>query len=111
MDGKTLCQMESGALPESGRSTFYDELPFIINRMYRCELLSRVLGMPKKNPIDFDEAIQMVMDKFCNSENGHGRGQNLWYLKNFVEWISELGYHIELTGEEFSVVGQTEEFS
>ena len=32
---------------------------------------------------------------------GHERGQYYWFTDNFIEWISELGYKIQLTGDEF----------
>jgi hypothetical protein len=34
---------------------------------------------------------------------GYQPGECNWYFKNFVEWVSSLGYHIELTGDEFEL--------
>ena len=80
------------------------EFPFYIDRKYRGTLLSNIFAMPMKTPLQFDDAVRMAAEKFCGSEIGHNRGENLWYIENFVQWISELGFHIELTGNEFEPI-------
>lgn len=73
----------------------------------RCRgtLLSRILTMPVKNAISFDDAIRMAAAKrneaFLAGSFGGKPGQFGWYADHFVEWISSLGYHIEITGDEF----------
>lgn len=80
---------------------FLAEVPVWIEHYYRGALLTAILNMPKKKPIDFDDAVRMAGRNFFDKPIGHGHGQNSWYLEHFVEWISELGFHIELTGDEF----------
>ena len=82
---------------------YHAEFPFYIDRKYRGGLLARILAMPKKRSIQFDEAIRMAEKNFFSSKIGHRRGETFWYMQNFVEWISELGFHIELTGDEFEL--------
>jgi hypothetical protein len=77
------------------------ELPEIIDVGYRGKLLSKILDMQKKTPIIFDDAVRMAGRNFFDSKAGHSRGESHWYLDNFVDWISEQGYHIDLTGDEF----------
>jgi hypothetical protein len=80
-------------------------IPRIIAVQYRGTLVSRILAMPRKLPLPFDSAINMVAEKqkeaFSAGQMGSKFGQYCWYTDNFVEWISDLGYHIELTGDEF----------
>ena len=81
------------------------ETPESLDITYRGTLLSRILSMPVKTPIPFDDAIRLVAEKhteaFDHSRFGDAPGQYGWYSNNFIEWISSLGYHIELTGDEF----------
>lgn len=46
-------------------------------------------------------ASQKSSEAFDAHRLGYEPGECNWYFKNFVEWISSLGYHIELTGDEF----------
>jgi hypothetical protein len=84
---------------------FDDEMPEIVDRRYRGRLISIILSMPKKKPISFELAIERLAeaqsDCFKARRIGHDFGQYHWYASHFVEWISELGYHIELSGDEF----------
>lgn len=72
---------------------------------YRGTLLPRILAMPEKQAISLDDAIQMTNSKlneaFMAELFGDKPGQYGWYMNHFVDWISSLGYHIELTGDEF----------
>ncbi len=83
---------------------FYScELPKIIDSDCGHTLLASALAMPKKTPIRFEEAVRKL-DGELNIENiGHEPGQYQWLLKNFVSWISDKGFHIELTGDEFDL--------
>lgn len=80
-------------------------LPESISIHYRGTLLTKILSMPPKQPISFSDAIHLVAEKQIEAlkagRGGPEHGHLSWYTNNFVEWISELGYHIELTGDEF----------
>lgn len=68
--------------------------------------------MPKRKPISYDDAINIFSDKmheaFKAKDYGIRPGQCGWYPSNFVEYISDLGYHIELTGDEIEPLGTSE---
>ncbi len=87
------------------------ELPKIIAGESRGTLLSQILAMPKKSPLSFAEAINLVAEKqkeaFLAGRGGRGPGQYSWYYGSFVEWITSLGFHIELTGDEFEAYATT----
>lgn len=84
-----------------------------IDRFYERKLLVRILEMPDKNPISLAEAIDIIRNKEMEAtragDEGMKPGQSSWYLHNFVQYISDLGYHIELTGDEFEPVGAVSE--
>lgn len=81
------------------------QAPEVIAGHSRGTLASQILSMPKKNPISFEDAINLVVDRqkevFVTGQIGQEPGQYCWYYDHFVEWISSLGYHIELSGDEF----------
>ena len=81
------------------------KIPEIIDIRYRGTLLARIFAMPKKRALPFVDAIRMVSEKqmeaFDARRFGDELGQHGWYDLHFIEWMSELGYHIELTGDEF----------
>ena len=83
----------------------YLGVPEIIDVRYRGTLISEILRMPRKTPILFDDAIRMARTKqsecYMAESFGDEPGQYGWYDLHFVSWISSLGYHIELTGDEF----------
>lgn len=60
--------------------------------------------MPRQKPISYEEAIaifdQKKVEAFKAKDYGVKPGQYSWYSYHFVEYISDLGYHIELTGDE-----------
>jgi hypothetical protein len=76
-------------------------LPEFIDHAYKGTLIATAFAMPRKSPIDFELAIKFASDIIRESDIGHESGQTFWYEKNFVQWISDLGYHIEFTGDEF----------
>ena len=86
-------------------SEFDCEFPDLLNCVYRGQLISSILAMAKKTPITFEQAARMAWRKHSEAidENRFGSepGQCFWYTESFVQWISELGYHIELSGDEF----------
>jgi hypothetical protein len=83
-------------------------IPPVVNeldRHYKGTLLSRIMFMQKKNPITLEAAVQSLLDHEVGAmkavRKGLEPGHAFWYQCNFIEWISSLGYHIELTGDEF----------
>jgi len=80
-------------------------LPEIIEASYKGTLLPKIFAMPKKTPLGFESAIRMARAQLTDAlearRHGHAPGDYDWYLENFVDWISSLGFHIELTGDEF----------
>jgi hypothetical protein len=84
------------------------ETPSSIAAGYRGTLLSRIIEMEIKHPIGFREAILLVVsqqsDAFDARQFGDLPGEYGWYSLHFVEWISSLGYHINLTGDEFETL-------
>lgn len=81
------------------------EFPALIARAYRGTLIEEILSMPAKKSISFESAVNLACDEFHKAID-HGRigrdsGHSHWYYKNFIQWISEQGFHIELTGDEF----------
>lgn len=76
----------------------------------RATLLSDILAMPKKKDISFEEAIRIVSEKaeeaFFAKCFGPKTGSWHWFHDHFTTYISNLGYHIELTGDEFTLFTQ-----
>lgn len=83
-----------------------------IDKFYGGVLLQKILEMPLKTAISYDDAIRIFSDKQKEASDagdyGSKPGQCGWYYANFVWYISNLGYHIELTGDEFESVGAAE---
>ena len=86
-------------------SEIYLGVPESIDVRYRGTLLSEILAMPKKKGLSFEDAIRLSSDAqlqaFCDSRVGHNVGECHWLMDNFITWISDQGFHIELTGDEF----------
>jgi hypothetical protein len=79
------------------------EFPYLIDLNYKGALVSLIINMENKMPITFENAVRIASEKYFNSDFGTKRGQSFWFTENFVKYISELGYHIELTGDEFEL--------
>jgi hypothetical protein len=80
---------------------YQSEVPEGIDRRYRGKLLSSILDMPRKKPISFADAVRKAFKKsFALTWLGKPK-EATWLLDNFVQYISDLGYHIELNGDEF----------
>lgn len=77
------------------------DFPDLIDRVYHGELVSRILSMPPKKPIGFEDAIRKAESKWFAAIFGGRMDDAQIYLQQFVEWISDRGYHIVLTGDEF----------
>lgn len=84
-----------------------DMLPSVIDMDTNRALLHQIVAMPKGDPISFEDAVRHVEIKwgetFDTKNFGYEPGGAGWYTRNFVEYISSLGFHIELTGDEFEV--------
>ena len=82
-------------------SDFVCRLPATIEISYRGTLLTAILSMEPKKAISFADAINLLSEKWFEELWITRSGNEEWYLKNFVSWISSLGFHIEITGDEF----------
>ncbi len=84
-----------------------DMLPTVIYYETKATLIYQIVSMPKGNPISFEDAVRYVEKKWCESFDsknfGYEPGGAGWYTKHFVDYISSLGFHIELSGDEFEV--------
>ena len=88
------------------RNTDYEtSFADLIDLYNRGTLLTCILQMEKKTALGFEQATLMAHEEykqaFLASRIGSSPGESFWYLNHFVEWISSLGYHIEITGDEF----------
>jgi hypothetical protein len=84
-----------------------DPMGQLAERFCRGELLAKILEMPCLRPLSYSDAMLMLNQRLCetwkNNDLGHSPGQSQWYWRNFVEFISAQGFHIELTGDEFEL--------
>ncbi len=88
-----------------GSEYLEDELPGVVDSYYKGELIARILEMNRGTPISFHQALNMASDAhiqaFDSGRSGHEKGESIWHYSHFLEFISEQGFHIELTGDEF----------
>ncbi len=86
---------------------FASQMPDLISTAYRGTLADQILRMPRQNPISFEAAVALMTEAYNQATKarqiGYERGLSGWYVTNFVRWISEKGWHIELTGDEFEL--------
>jgi hypothetical protein len=87
---------------------FESYLPIVFDRHYKGELLVRILAMPPKTPLIFEDAVRLTGQKFNEALDNNKIKEAQFFIYNFLEWISDSGYHIELTGEEFDFLNQTQ---
>lgn len=91
------------------------DLPSLISDAYKGTLLSEILVMPRKQAISFQDAAVLVHramhDAISARQFGYQPGQCSWFYHNFVQWISDQGYHIELTGDEFEAYALSDKVS
>lgn len=68
--------------------------------------------MERKTAISLDAAIHLLVEyeqaARIAGRKGTDPGHLFWYAWHFVEWISELGFRIELTGDEFEAVSMSD---
>lgn len=57
--------------------------------------------MPRKSPISFSRAIGIISEKKNEALRELDITKSCWYHENFIRTISESGYHIVLSGDEF----------
>jgi hypothetical protein len=79
--------------------------PQLIDCAYRGELLFEIVSMVPKIVISFENAVNLIEKEYRRAADaGHAGpepGQSHWYYRNFIKWISDQGYSIELNGDEF----------
>jgi hypothetical protein len=85
---------------------YLDDMASVINRYYKLELLPLILSMPSQKPISFDDAVRLAGQKFIESMDNYDIAKAISYYKNFLTFISDSGYHIEVTGDEFEFLNQ-----
>lgn len=99
---KQLVKWKAVTLQNRAGEFFDAEIAKSIEYYYRGTLISKILEMPKKTPVSFLNAVRVAGQEYFQSDKvGDARFETEWLLSHFVEWISELGFHIELTGDEF----------
>jgi hypothetical protein len=57
--------------------------------------------MERKKPISFENAIRLANENWKEAFRAGELEKCNYYHDHFIEWISEMGHHIELTGDEF----------
>lgn len=71
--------------------------------------------MKKRTPISLEAAIHVLVENEqaarAAGRKGTDPGHLFWYAYHFVEWISELGYHIDLTGDEFEAISMSDKIA
>jgi hypothetical protein len=79
--------------------------PQLIDSAYRGELLFEIVSMNPKISISFENAVNLVEKEYRRAadagQTGPNPGHSRWYYENFIKWISDQGYSIELNGDEF----------
>ncbi len=80
---------------------FQCDSPDIISRDYKGLLLEAILNMKPKDPISFERAIKLNTEKQIEAMKALDAKKVNWYYENFVQFISDSGFHIDLTGDEF----------
>jgi hypothetical protein len=68
--------------------------------------LQQILAMPKKKPIGYGIAITMFWHSVCDFLD-EGNVDDAPAPSSFVQWVSDQGYHIELTGDEYEILDST----
>jgi hypothetical protein len=94
---------------------FDSALPLILDMNLKRTLLTSILSMPRKKAISLSTACRLLSYKqrhaMAAGQFGREPGHYGWYYINFTSWISSLGYHIELSGEEFEAQAMTQKLA
>ena len=96
-----LLKWKTVRVPNVRNEDYDSRLPYALDFIYRGTLVTRVLSMEKKVAIGFKEAFLFFQSELLKSMSDPTRDRTDWLYRNFIPWISGLGYHIELTGDEF----------
>jgi hypothetical protein len=89
------------------------ELPVCTHLSSGWLLLQQIRSMPRKRPISVQAAWRMMLlevhrQMALRNNEPTVPGHSNWILSNRVLWISQQGYHVELTGNEFEILDQAE---
>jgi hypothetical protein len=79
----------------------YSGYPHVLDLAYGGTLLSRILTMPKKNPISLQGEVLLLNESTLDAIRAKNIKREIWLKVHFVEWIEEQGFHIEIDGDEF----------
>lgn len=79
-----------------------------VDRYYKGTLLTCILTMKKKQPISLESAVTLFSKEWINCVLSRRAEECEVLDRNFVNWVSEKGYHIELTGDEFEPVAMSD---
>lgn len=66
-------------------------------------LLTAIENMPRQKPIKLEDAIWLAATEAHRIFSTQGGTETGDFLLNWLKWINSLGYHIELTGNEFEM--------
>ena len=85
----------------AGKEKLYD-----FNTPERCEpqFLESLKGLARKKPLSWEQAIQLFINEFDQLFFEKDAERLNWLCSHEVQWFSDSGYHIELNGDEYSIV-------
>lgn len=89
------------------------ELPVCTHLASGWLLLQQIRQMPRKRPLTLQAAWRLMLQE-VHRQIGLGNnepevpGHSNWIMANEVRWLSEQGFHVELTGDEFEIMDQSE---
>lgn len=72
-------------------------------------LLQQIQAMPRKRPVSVQEGWRMMIQEVhrqvdLGNNEPDIQGHSNWLFANTVLWLSQQGYHVELTGDEFEIM-------
>lgn len=72
-------------------------------------LLHLLSAMPRRTPLTYQAACRMVQDEVrrqvdLGNNDPEVSGSANWLMSNWIKWLSDRGYHVELAGNEFEFV-------
>jgi hypothetical protein len=68
-------------------------------------LLYQVQMMPKKIPISMEKAMLLVSKRHSELYRETPDLKKIfWFYEEWVRWVSEQGFHIELSAEDFEIL-------
>ncbi len=73
---------------------------------FNTKFYFKVLNMDKKTPISFNDAAMMCWNhyRFLNKTKSYKIGAEFFQFGDWCKFISDQGFHIELTGDEFEII-------